>query len=422
MKKILIYAFLCLLLIGCIGVKKRLQKTTEQLFSSAFYDNQFTGFLLFNPKTNDTILNYNSRKYFTPASNTKIYTLFTALQLLPDSIPALKYISRNDTLYVQGTGDPTLFHSYFTSSKIPSFLESADYIKLNTNNLQDEILGPGWAWDDYDYYYQPERSSFPLFGNVVTLSNSSMLNAVPSYFKDSVIPISYAKNRDLNKNRFYFSSSRKDTLEVPFKTDSALTKKLLECALNRDIDIIPKMPDSELKIKYSVPTDSVLKRMMHESDNFLAEQLLILASSTLSDTLSAKRAQDYMLQNQLADLKQPPRWVDGSGLSRYNLFTPESLVAILHKMYLDVPKERLFTLFPAGGQSGTLASVYHGNGEPYIYAKSGSLGNVYCLSGYLITKSGKTLVFSFMNNHFQLPSSEIKEKMQGMLETIRDTY
>ena len=422
MKRILIFIYLALLVIGCSSSKKIVNKATQTILSSPFYDNQFTGFVLFNPETKDTILNYYGNKYFTPASNVKIITLFTAINMLPDSIPAFKYLSRNDTLYVQGTGDPTLLHTYFDSNSVLDFLKGYTNIALYTDNFADEKLGPGWAWDDYQYYYQPEKGSFPLYGNVVTIENSSNLQVLPAYFKDSVIPITYADNRALNKNTFYFPPSRKDTLEVPFKTDNALTKKLLTEALQKDITIVQDMPKGLLKTKYSVPTDSVLKRMMHVSDNFLAEQLLLLASSTLSDTLSAKKTQEYVLKNLLTDINQPPRWVDGSGLSRYNLFTPESLVAALHQLYLDNERTRLFDIFPAGGQSGTLKSWYGDNPEPYIYAKSGSLGNVYCLSGYLITKSGKTLIFSFMNNHFQSPSSEVKQNMEKIFETIWETY
>ncbi|MGB3150673.1 MAG: D-alanyl-D-alanine carboxypeptidase, partial [Maribacter sp.] len=384
--------------------------------------NQFTGFLLFDPDKNDTILNYNGEKYFTPASNTKIFTLFTALNMLPDSIPALKYTSRNDTLYIQGTGDPTLLHSYFRNNKTLEFLNKFHNVAINLNNIEDAILGPGWAWDDYDSYYQPEKSSFPLYGNVVILTNTSTPKVTPVYFKDSTIPVLNNKNRALNRNTFYFDILRKDTLEVPFKTDISLTKRLLENELNKDISIIPKMPNGELKVKYSVPTDSVLKHMMHESDNFLAEQLLIVASSTLSDTLSSKKTQDYMTENLLSDLKQPPRWADGSGLSRYNLFTPASLVQVLEKMYRKIPRKRLFTLFPSPGDPGTLKSWNPKSPQPYIYAKSGSLGNVYCMSGYLITKSGRTLIFSFMNNHFRSSSLEVKEKMREVFEMIRYTY
>jgi len=161
--------------------------------------------------------------------------------------------------------------------------------------------------------------------------------------------------------------------------------------------------------------------MMIESDNFLAEQLLLLCSSTLSDTLSSSKVREYILENELADLKQQPRWVDGSGLSRYNLFTPESMIHVLSKLYDDIPRERLFDFFPAGGQ-GTLKDWYPGKPEPYLFAKTGSVGNNYNISGYLITKSGKILIFSFMNNHFRHPSSEIKKRMQRIFEALRDDY
>jgi D-alanyl-D-alanine carboxypeptidase/D-alanyl-D-alanine-endopeptidase (penicillin-binding protein 4) len=99
------------------------------------------------------------------------------------------------------------------------------------------------------------------------------------------------------------------------------------------------------------------------------------------------------------------------------------MVAVLSKMHAASPQEQLFSYFPTGGLKGsTLEDWYPGDPNPYIYAKSGTLGNVHCLSGYLLTKSGKTLIFSFMNNHFKQPTSEVKKQMQGIFEKIRDTY
>ena len=161
---------------------------------------------------------------------------------------------------------------------------------------------------------------------------------------------------------------------------------------------------------------------MQISDNFLAEQMLILSSSTLSDTLNSSKIRNHILNNQLKDLKQKPRWVDGSGLSRYNLFTPISFVQVLSKLYDKIPRERLFNLFPVGGESGTLKKYYAGKQKPYIYAKSGTLGNNYSLSGYLITNKGETLIFSFMNNHYKKPTVEIKKRMQLVFEWLRDNY
>ena len=422
MKKIIAYLLFFFLLIGCASAKRKIKKNSNTIFSSSFYDNQFTGFLVVNTQNKDTVLNFNATKYFTPASNTKIFTLFTALQLLPDSIPALKYLDRNDTLYIEGTGDPTFLHTYFEYNQTVDFLKKRPNIAVYLNNFQGEKYGSGWAWDDYGYYYQPENGPLPMYGNVTTIYNSEIITVNPPYFKDSVIGIKHQKNRALEQNRFYFAPTQKDTLEIPFRTGSTLTRVLLEKALDKKITIIQEMPAGEKQTLYSVPSDSVYKRMMHASDNFIAEQLLLLASSTLSDTLSSSKTRNYILKNQLMHLQQPPRWVDGSGLSRYNLFTPESMVAVLSELYTDISRERLFDFFPTGGVKGSLENWYAGNTTPYIHAKSGSLGNNYCLSGYLITKSGKTLVFSFMNNHFKQPTTEVKRQMERIFEIIRDTY
>lgn len=422
MKKTTLFILLPALIIGCSSAKRSLLKNTETFLQSAFYDEQFTGFLLINSQNKDTLLDFNSSKYFTPASNTKIFTLFTALQLLPDHIPALKYIEQGDTLFVEGTGDPTFLHSYFEQNSTIDFLNQYDHIALHLDNYKEEKLGSGWAWDDYHYYYQPEIGALPMYGNVTTVNNSSPMQVTPSYFKDSVIAIRYHKNRDLEQNRFYFSLRRKDTVEIPFRTSALLTQTLLQKALKKEISLVQQLPQGDKKVFYSVATDTVLKRMMQVSDNFLAEQLLLLSSSTLSDTLSSTKVRDHILEQQLSNVTHPPRWVDGSGLSRYNLFTPGSMVTVLDKLYDQLPHERLFDFFPAGGINGTLEDWYAGDAEPYIYAKSGSLGNVYCLSGYLLTKSGKTLIFSFMNNHFRQPTAEVKKRMQQIFEEIRDSY
>ncbi|NHF59490.1 D-alanyl-D-alanine carboxypeptidase [Flavobacteriaceae bacterium TP-CH-4] len=412
-----------LLLASCASTKNRkIRKEIGRELNDRLLDNQFTGFLVMDATTKDTIFCKNHLKYFTPASNTKIFTLYTSLQVLPEKVPALKYLVQGDTLFIQGTGDPTLLHPHFQDSTAIDFLKNYEHIALYLNNFNTAKFGAGWAWDDYPYYYQVERSGFPLYGNVVTVFGKDSIQAIPAYFKNNIVAMEYPINREADRNLFYYAADRTDTLTVPFRVDSSLTRVLLETVLKKKVQIINEFPEGDKELLFSVISDSVNKRMMVESDNFLAEQLLILAASSLSDTLDGFRAQEYILENQLSDLQHPPRWVDGSGLSRYNLFTPQSMVHVLQKLFDELPRDRLFTLFPAGGVSGTLEDWYTGDDQPYIYAKSGSLGNNYCLSGYLITHTGKTLIFSFMNNHFLRPSSEIKKRMEAILELLRDTY
>ncbi|UII75420.1 D-alanyl-D-alanine carboxypeptidase [Flagellimonas sp. HMM57] len=422
MKHLLYLLLVVIFLVGCTSSKKIIQKKTESALLESFFNNQFTGLLILDAQSKDTLYQQNHTKYFTPASNTKIFTLYTALKMLPDSIPALKYIKLGDSLFIEGTGDPTFLHSDFDNTTTLDFLKSHENIALHPNNFKDEKYGPGWSWGDYSYYYQPERTALPIYGNVTTLHKTDSLIVIPAYFKDKVVDMDFSRNRKKERNLFFFNPTRKDTLSIPFITDSTLTKELLINVLDKKINIINSMPEGVKSTLYSVPKDTVLRKMMQDSDNFLAEQLLVLASSTLSDTLNVSKAQNHMLENHLSYLKQVPRWVDGSGLSRYNLFTPESIVQVLDRMYSEFPRETLFSTLAVGGVSGTLENWYSGAPDPYIYAKTGTLSNNHCVSGYLLTNSGKTLIFSFMNNHYRQSTSELKQRMQSIFEYLRDTY
>ncbi|WP_417371069.1 D-alanyl-D-alanine carboxypeptidase [Gelidibacter japonicus] len=394
----------------------------EKSLDSKFYENQFTGFMVYNPRTKDTVFNHNGNRYFTPASNTKIFTLFTGLQYLPEQIPALKYAIDGDTVFIKGTGDPSFLHPYFKDSTALNFINSFKTVKLITGNYANDKFGPGWAWEDYDTYYSPERSAFPLYGNVLSISNTSGLHTYPKFLKAQTDYTNLNKRRDFNENNFYYKLSRKDTIYVPFVLDTTMVKKLWNDLLPDKVELISDSSMVTDQTLYSIPADSLYKRMMYVSDNFLAEQILILASSTVSDTLDADTIRQSILENQLKDLKQKPKWRDGSGLSNYNLFTPLSLVQVLEKLYVEIPRERLFNFFPAGGVSGTLKNWYAGVDGPYVFAKTGTLSSASTLSGYLLTNSGEVLIFSFMNNNYNTSTNKVKEHMQGILEYLRENY
>ncbi|WP_335966942.1 D-alanyl-D-alanine carboxypeptidase [Galbibacter sp. PAP.153] len=420
MKKNLLL-FLSIVTIGCASHRNLVKTTTDKL-EADFFKNQFTGFFVYNPKSGDTIFNYNGEKYFTPASNTKIFTLYTAHTLLPENLPVLKYIVKDRQLYIEGLGNPATLHPYVKDSSLVKFLKNQNNIRLYYNNITDHRYGPGWSWDDFDAYYAPERNPLPLYGNVVTLAQTDSLYASPLLFKDSITLAKTKYQRAMKNNHFYMDPEEKDTIEIPFITDSVTTKHILENIVEKPIAITNEFPKGEKTILYGIKADTVYKRMMHVSDNFIAEQLLILSSSMLSDTLSSNKARDYILDNELSGIPQNPRWVDGSGLSRYNLFTPQSMVFVLNKLYKEIPTDELFDIFPTGGETGTIKNYFKGNPTPYIHAKTGTLSNNYCLSGYLKTKSGETLIFSFMNNHYRGGSTDVKKHMTPLLEWIRDNY
>ncbi|MFT6936180.1 MAG: D-alanyl-D-alanine carboxypeptidase/D-alanyl-D-alanine-endopeptidase (penicillin-binding protein 4), partial [Saprospiraceae bacterium] len=96
-------------------------------------------------------------------------------------------------------------------------------------------------------------------------------------------------------------------------------------------------------------------------------------------------------------------------------------VYILENLYQDIDTTTLFDIFPTGGETGTIKKWYAGN-PSYVFAKTGTLSNNHCLSGYVRTNSGKVLIFTFMNNHYVGSSSTYKKEMQRVLEWIRDNH
>lgn len=405
---------------SCITSKRTVEKELSEHLDTAFYKKQLTGVLIVNTKTKDTIFKSNAEKYFTPASNVKLFTFYSGLKLIPENIPALSYQVLGDTLYVQGTGDPTFLNPNLPDSTAYYFLKKNTPIAINLNNYVGDKFMPGWAWEDYEYYFSPELNPFPAYRNVVEVQRTDSLLVSPNWFKNDVSVIDSRPNRNPTENKFNIHSEFKDTVQIPFITSDSLLIKLLKEELQVSINQTDKVLENK-KILYGMPTDSIYKQMLWDSDNFTAEQLMLVASSKLSDTLHFKTSRDFILKNHLQNLRQPPRWVDGSGLSRYNLFSPESFVHLLEKIQGEVDKKRLFELLPAWTSDGTVTKPKKDGGY-FIYAKSGSMGNTYNLSGYLRTKKGDILTFSFMNNHFMEPTSEIKNRMYNFLKMVHKKF
>ena len=420
------------MLLSCSSSHQLTKELSRQLTSDVF-DQSFSGFALYDVEKKEFVLEKNSNKYFTPASNIKLLTFYSSLKELGDSIPGIRYYSTPDSLVFWGTGDPSFLNPKFPNSKVFDFLKnSSKNLYLASSTSTNPTLGSGWAWDDYNDAYSAERSQFPIYGNLVNFkltSADTLPKSSLSYFSDVLVKdqeLSNSIRRDVDANIFRYHISNNEDLEknIPFKTSPKLTAKLLSDTLNKPVILIPKQ--SKLKNKniqtiYSVASDSLYKEMLTKSDNFIAEQLLLLISEKLSDSLNTNLVIDYIQSTYFNNLQDQIKWVDGSGLSRYNLITPKTLVIILDKILKELPKEKLLELLPTNGQTGSLKN-WSVSEEPYIYAKSGSLRNNYSLSGYIKTKSGKLMIFSFMNNNYVIPSSEIKNEMEKMLLEIRNSY
>lgn len=419
-----------LIFYACSPVSKSRLNKSFAFTESKFQDH--TGFVLFDPEKNKTVYEFNGARYFTPASNTKILTFFAALKILGDSVPALEYVQRNDSLIFWGTGDPSFLyrHVYYDSSVYHFLKSSASDLYFSDANFHTPHFGAGWAWDDYSSGYSPQRSPFPVYGNIASVvADQQLLKISPPFFQESFIhgvkkPSSEVV-RELDENLFVFHPAREfvkvKEIDVPIKLDAFTFYSLLTDTLKRPVGAAHSALPVNTNTLFSIHLDSLYSVMMQESDNFIAEQLLLMCSNVLSDSLKPEIAIDFVTENYLKDLSDKPIWVDGSGLSRYNLFTPRSIVQLWRKISELVPQERLFPLLATGGVNGTIRKWYHAE-KPYIFGKTGSLSNNHCLSGFLVTKKGKVLIFSFMNSNYTTTTSDIRRNMQTILHDIYEHY
>ncbi len=426
-----IYLLLVLGSLACTTTRQIPQSPTglDTLFSSPKLAHHHVGFALYDPVARRMIYERQADKYFTPASNTKLFTLYAALCVLGDSLPALRYVSRGDSLVFWGTGDPSLLHPDLPPSPVSDFLKTRpERLVFSVQNSQQAPYGPGWAWDDFNDDYQPELGSLPVYGNILRFRPDVAGRWQPNigYFRRYLAPdsslLDVRRNATTNLFRLPVSAATPNAAQdVPYLTSPELTVQLLADTLKKQV-FLRKIPlDRAARTLYSLPVDTVYRRMLVVSDNLLAEHLMLTVSGALGDTLNVPRGIAQVRRRFLADLPDRPVWVDGSGLSRYNAFTPRTMIRLLEKIREKVPQERLFGLLAVGGQSGTLKSVY-GSKAPFIFAKSGSLTGVYNLSGYLVARSGRVLLFSFMNNNFVTSTGEIRREVARVLEGVREGF
>ena len=424
---------------SCSVSKQISKQATQFLLKDSIINTGHIGISIYEPATNKYWYNHEATKFYVPASNVKLFSLYAGLKYLGDSLMGVRYQQKENKLIIYPTGDPTFLHPDFKQQPVFDFLKSKTNIHYSTQYFT-EALGQGWAWDDYTENYMVQRSEFPIYGNLARVyNNEGTLTIVPKNIPlhtqtgfekyKGHVEFSFFRKWDSNEIFSTVISPRpqKYEYEIPLATSNNEIVEFLSDTLHQDINLISnkiedsiKNNDKKLHIIYSQPTDSLFKPMMYHSDNFFAEQTLLMASNEHLGYMSDEAMIDTLLKTDLKDIPQKPNWVDGSGLSRYNLFSPQSFIYLLNKMKNEFGIKRLKIILPTGG-TGTFKNYYQKD-SGFIYAKTGSLSNHIAISGYLYTKKGKFIIFSILTNQFQGSATKVRRAEETFLETIREKY
>lgn len=148
----------------------------------------------------------------------------------------------------------------------------------------------------------------------------------------------------------------------------------------------------------SPPLRFVVAKMLFESNNHIAEQLLRTvgrAVEGVGDDARGVAVEAAYLRSESVPIPGL-HLVDGSGLSDSNRVAALTLCSLLSRAELTPGGNQLYLALPRGGIEGTLHDYHFAKALGRVRAKSGHLSGVNALAGYVSTHRHGRLAFAFL--------------------------
>ncbi len=415
------------------------------------------GILVKNQDSNQTLYIRNAQKYFVPASNTKLLTTAAALQALEPNfrIRTSVYQDGEGILRVVGRGDPSLKDAQLESLAKQLRQKGIRQIKkliADDSYSQGDIIHPSWMWEDVQYYYGAPVNSLILNENASILRIYPQTLGKPLKVKwdqpteayrwrveNNSVTIAQGESgfvevtRDLKGpilriNGQLGVGSRPDITAIAvfdpiehFMRHFRIHLAREGISVARTFTAVGSKNERELAAVESPPLSKLLLETNINSNNLFAEALLraLASKSTQKNQQNVANVGLKILQTTLTQLGVNPQSyqiVDGSGLSRKNLISPEALVQTLQGMAKSPQTEVFRASLPIAGVSGTLRNrMKKTPATGIVRAKTGTLTGVVTLSGYANPPQYDPITFSIMVNQTGQPSSVMRKAVDEIV-------
>lgn len=393
-----------------LSPREALRHAIDSLTSNAQFRNSNIGILVVNPESGDTLYSRNAGKLFMPASNMKIITGTTALALLgPDYRYRTTFAKRGvlkdgvleGDLIVIGRGDPTVsdraeqgdamnwMHRVADSVAARGIKRISGSVVRGGNAFPDSIYGYGWEWDDLS-----TDSGAPIDELLYNEGMTKVTAGIPG--RDSLVDVA-----STNPGRTYLIG-----------LSAALHGKgiAVEHGVSDSTANIVAPGLDTLLVVTSPPLREILKYLEKPSQNQIAEILLRTIGLERTGVGSADSGAVVATRQLLAWGVERDGFVvkDGSGLSRHDLLSPETIVRTLVAIQRDTAFAAFYDALPIAGVDGTLRTRMVGTpAAGNIHGKTGTLEFVRSLSGYVTDAGSERLVFSILDNHFTTPVDSV---------------
>ncbi|MDO5296007.1 MAG: D-alanyl-D-alanine carboxypeptidase/D-alanyl-D-alanine-endopeptidase [bacterium] len=407
------------------------------------------------------LYSHNGDTPLVPASNLKIVTTATALDLLG---PDYRYTTElwgppvsdkgviQGNLYLRGNGDPTNTPPYWETpvtmyEQLASQLQKAGVRAIIGDIVADDSLfdreyyPQGWSDNYHLENYAPPVAGLSLNGNLVDVRVSG--SGAVTYPSNNHFKIAYSSQgasntaieRKHNSRTIVVRGplsdvSREITVDnPPLFAASAFGNVLASkgIIIKGKVRLIRPLGEPAAvtnRHQYASISSPNLKELITEinqqSDNFLAEHLFKTIGASASGKGSAATGESCVkrfLQTRHISTGGL-HMLDGCGLSKANTITPcqlaDTLIAMAHHKYADIYYQSL-----ASNEHGTLRYRIPGTD---VHGKTGTLDHFTSLSGYVTTAGGQVVVFSMLFNKIEDISVgiDIQNRVVSMLAQYPD--
>ena len=414
--------------------------------------------------TNDTTLYaYREKVMCRPASVQKVITSVTALSSLGADYKFNTKLRTqgtvgkdsvlNGNLYLVGGLDPA-FNEHELRSMVNDLKKSGvkrinGTIYADVSIMDSTYWATGWCWDDAPASFQPYISPLMVHQGFVgievlptTKGEAPKVNIYPANNHIQVVnkaitqdntlgPLSITRDWMNNDNTIVVEGNcrRRQSTDLSVVGSADFTFALFRQYLDEaGISYgkyawgnCPVMARDISVVSHDLP--SVIKEALKESNNLFAEAMF-LQTGRLQYTKgirfqdAAKYLQNFV-SRKFGMFSATFNIVDGSGLSMYDLCSPQFMVDMLSLIYRDKDLYQImYKSLPISGVDGTLKTRMSGKTTlNKVHAKTGSLTGTCSLAGYIHTADGRDLAFCIMNEGAvkMAPSRNVQDKICTVL-------
>lgn len=393
----------------------------------------------------------NANEIQIPASNNKVFTSIWALDVLgpdhrfPTDLLITAPIGDDGTLrgdvVLRGSGDPAFGYPEFTRDPMEPLRKMARQLKARgLRTVQGSVVGDGSAFDTLlvgpewprdtgggSSAYAPRVSGLAFSRNLLWVGLDPTRPGQPAAVRLSPrvqeIPVvstaktgngrAWAVRREDDDTIHVRGavSGRGNRYGVGVSDPALLAAGALRQALIDEGIAVPQPARSSVEPvggtlvhrHWSIPLGHMIAKLNQDSDNFFAEHLWKAAAAEAVGHGSYTRGGPASALFFIRKAGVPHGQVyqaDGSGLSSHNRASAYALIQAL--IYADkAPWSELFheSLAVAASRQGTMNRLFRNTAAANnLHAKTGYIRGVRTLSGYVRTRNGENVAFSFLYN------------------------